>query len=174
MLEINAQFGRLSRSGAYELLNLSTLSPIQIIPGEYSGFWWDEYDVLPIGTIKYSFMDKDNNEIVIFYQFDSGGSLYDMTTNEILAEFAGADETAINAVLDAYFIPHLGPIAFTPIDLTMKGLPYIEAGDYLAAAAEDGETAYSFAMRQEISGVQILESQIESSSGDIIESEAST
>ena len=77
-------------------------------------------------------------------------------------------------MLDAYFIPHLGPIAFTPIDLTMKGLPYIEAGDYLAAAAEDGETAYSFAMRQEISGVQILESQIESSSGDIIESEAST
>ena len=172
-LEMLAYFGKTERSGAFTKERLTNASAAALTPGDYSGFWWDEYDVLPIGTVKYSFRDTNNNETVVFYQIGSGGSLYDMTKNEIIKDLGSLGEEGISDLLAESFVPHIGPIAFTPIDLDMKGLPYLEAGDYLAVTAEDGVIAYSFAMRQEISGVQVLQTHIESTSGDIIESEAS-
>ena len=74
-------------------------------------------------------------------------------------------------MLDIYFIPHLAPINFTPIDLEMKGLPYIEAGDALAVTAQDGTACNSYALRRELDGVQSLTDQIDSESGLIIDSE---
>lgn len=172
--ELNAQFGKVNRDNNFALLRLSTASPVPVVPGEYSGFWWDEYDVLPIGSVQYSFTDAGKKENVIIYEFGPGESTYDMTRNEALSIIEGVTEDYVNTLLNESFIPHLGPIAFTPIDLDMKGLPYVEPGDYLAVTAEDGQTAYSFNMRQEISGVQVLDAHIESTSGTIIESEAGT
>ena len=166
-------FGKINRSGTQEITRLSNTSPAAVHPGEFSGFWWDEYDVSPIGMVRFSFTGEDKKENVIDYYFGEGDSGYDMTGNAALKAMTGQAEDTIEGLLDVHFIPHLGPIAFTPIDLDMKGLPYLEAGDYLAVTAEDGTIAYSFAMRQEISGVQVLDAHIESTSGDIIESEAS-
>lgn len=168
-LELNAEFGKVARSGEFLRIRLNNDDAIPVPASQYSSFWWDEYDVLPIGTIKYNL---EGNEC--FYQFGQGLSIYDMTDNKALKEAVDETETNIEDFLDSCFIPHLSPITFTPIDLTMIGLPYIEAGDYLAVTAEDGVTAYSFNMRQEISGVQVLEAHVESASGDIIESGEST
>ena len=170
-LEMNAKFGRFDRAGNFEMLQLDNSSATAVQPGESSGVWWDEYDVLPIGAVKYSFTDSGNNENVIFYQFGADGSLYDMTDNELVRALSNVSETAVNEMLDDLFIPYLDPITFTPIDLSMKGLPYIEAGDYLAVAAEDGTTAYSFNMRQELNGIQVLTATVESTSGDILEAD---
>ena len=170
-LELRACFGRTKRNGSFEMFRLSNSSPVSVAPGEYSGFWWDEYDVLPIGAVKYSYTDADNNEIIIFYQFGADGSLYDMTDNELIKVLNNVSESAVNQLLDESFIPYIGPITFTPIDLSMKGLPYIEVGDYLAVAAEDGTTAYSFNMRQELNGIQVLTATVESTSGDILEAD---
>ena len=169
-LELSAMFGRTNRSNYFSLVQLDNTSPFAVQPLEYSQLWWDEYEVLPIGSIKYSFTDSNNEEQVVVYTFGSGASIYDMTGNEILKVISNPSDTSINSLLDTSFIPHIGPIAFTPIELDMKGLPYMEAGDYLAVTLEDGTIASSFNMKMEISGIQVLTASIESTSGQIIES----
>lgn len=171
MLEINAQFGFVNRFNEFDVKRLSTASPIAVYPGEYSQFWWDEYDVLPIGSIKYIFAADDSTENENVYQFSNDPSIYDMTNNEFLKTINAASQDTIITLFDESFIPHLDTITFTPIELSMKGLPYLEAGDYLAVRSEDGEIAYSFIMRQEISGIQALNTDVESISGDIIDSQ---
>ena len=170
-LELLACFGVVNRSGGFNFKRLANLSSIPILPSEYKSFWWDEYNVLPLGTVKYSFTDETGAENNAFYQFGTGASIYDMSGNEAIKALSAQDEATINSLLDDYFIPYLAPIAFTPIDMTMKGLPYMETGDYLAVTAEDGTIANSFNMNMEISGIQVLTANIESTSGDIIESE---
>lgn len=171
MLELHAMFGTVMRNGTIGMMRLSNASPESVIPGEYSKLWWDEYDVEPIGTVLCSYSNADNEDNQFEYNFGSGLSVYDMTGNEVIKALTLQDANSITDLLDALFIPYLSPVNFTPIDLTMKGLPYIEAGDYLAVAAEDGSIAYSFNMRNDISGIQVLTASIESTSGQIIESE---
>lgn len=173
MLEMSAAFGRITRDGATKIMNLNNDSPVPIPPGEYSQLWWDEFDVDPIGVVRFSFTGEDRRENIIDYYFGPGNSGYDMSGNAALSHLTGTPDTmgaTIKALLDTHFIPLLGPITFTPVDLSMKGLPYLEPGDYMAVTTEDGETAYSFNMRQTIRGVQALTTEIESVSGQILES----
>lgn len=172
LLELRALFMTADRLGGNKLLRINNTSPVAIIPGEYRQMWFDEYNVEPIGTIRYSFTDEAGEEQVVDYQFGDGASVYDMTDNEVLKLMDGADPSVIEALLDASFIPNLAPVNFVPVDLSMKGLPYIEAGDALSVTAQDGTVCNSYALRQEISGIQALEAQIDSQSGLIIESEA--
>lgn len=172
--EINAWFMKPSRASGYDVLRLSSASPVSVPPGEYSQMWFDEYNVEPIGTIRYSYTDEAGEEQVVDYQFGEGASVYDVSDNEVLKLMDGADPSVIEAMLDAFFIPNIAPVNFVPIDLNMKGLPYIEAGDALSVTAQDGTVCASYALRQEINGVQVLEAQIDSQSGLIIESEAAT
>lgn len=167
-LELNAKFGKANMQGAFEEVQLSKGDPVAVPPGLFESFWWDEYDVLPVGSVIYK-IKVNEEEREVTYTFGDGASVYDMTDNLIISSCASEQEA--NALLDEYFIPNLDPITFTPIELTMKGLPYIEAGDYLAVTAEDGTIANSFNMRQTINGIQVLTAEIESTSGDIIESE---
>ena len=168
--ELLAQFVAQDRFGSFKMVRLDNSSPESVPPGQYSEFWWDEYTVLPIGSVQYSFAES-GDEGVYTYNFGSGASVYDMTDNEVLKNMKNASVTAINTFLKNNFVPHLAPVAFTPIDMAMKGLPYLEAGDYLAVTAEDGTTAYSFDMRQEIDGLQVLTANIQSTSGEILENE---
>ena len=170
-LELNAQFGKMTRSGYFLMVRLQNDNPASVLPETVSGFWWDEYDVLPIGEILYSFAEGEAQQNVGIYAFGEGASVYDATDNAVLKIMDSSTQQSIQALFDSNFIPYIGPIAFTPIDLSMKGLPYLEAGDYLAVTAEDGMIANSFAMRQTISGIQVLTAEIESTSGDIISSE---
>ena len=170
-MEIRALFGTYGRGLVFKELRLSKDSPVSIPPGQYQEFWWDEFDVLPIGSVNYTFENQNGEKNTTAYEFDeTAPSVYDMTDNVVIEKTTDADGTVVPDLLDEYFIPNLGPIAFTPIDLSMKGLPYLEAGDYLAVMAEDGMIANSFAMRQTISGIQVLTAEIESTRGDIIAS----
>lgn len=171
-LELTAQFATASRTGGNKIISIDNTSPVSIIPGEYSQMWFDEYDVESIGTIRYSYTDEAGEEQIVDYVFGSGASVYDMTDNAVLKLMEGADPATIEAMLDASFIPYIGAVNFVPIDLALKGLPYIEAGDALSVTAQDGTICNSFALRHEISGIQALAAQIDSQSGLIIDSEA--
>lgn len=171
-MELNAKFGKANLQGAFEEVQLSKGNPVAVPPGLFENFWWDEYDVLPVGSVRYKLKVKSGEteeEKELTYQFGDGESVYDMTDNIILSSCSTEDQ--VISLLNDYFIPNLDALMFTPIDLTMKGLPYIEPGDYLAVTAEDGTIANSFNMRQTINGIQVLTAEIESTSGDIIESE---
>lgn len=170
-LEMTGRFATAARSGGMTLLRLSNSSPVAIAPGGYSQMWWDEYNVEPIGTIRYSFTDEAGEEQIVDYKFGDGASIYDMTDNAVLKAMSGTSPEVIESLLDTYFVPHLAPINFVPIDLNMKGLPYIESGDALAVTAQDGTVCNSYALRQEIDGIQSLTAQIDSESGLILDSE---
>lgn len=169
-LELNAEFATAARDGGNRIIRISNASPVSVIPGEYRQMWVDEYDVEPIGTIRYSYTDEAGEEQIVDYQFGDGASVYDMTDNAVLKMMDGADPSVIEPILDSSFIPYIGAVNFMPIDLTMKGLPYIEAGDALQVTAQDAAVYPSYALRHEISGIQALEAQIDSQSGLIIES----
>lgn len=171
-LELRAMFGKVDRSGKLQALRLNTENPVALQPERYSQLWWDEYDVEPIGTILYSFENEEDGESEQEYNFGSGASIYDMTDNALLKNLVEPSAESVQALLDEHFIPHLLPVAFTPIELTMQGLPYLEDGDYLTAVANDGTVARSFNMRHELSGIQILEADVTSVSGQIIGSES--
>jgi len=168
-LELHAAFAAPNRHGGCKLIKLSKDTSFPITPNEYSSLWWDEYNVEAIGTVRYAYTDDAGEEQVIDYKFGDGASVYEMTDNVVLKALDGADPEMIQAMLDEIFIPNLAPVNFTPIDLSMKGLPYLEAGDYLTVTAQDGTIASSFLLRHELEGVQALSAQIDSESGLIID-----
>lgn len=172
-LELSAMFGKVNRRGELVGLRLSTDNPIGIQPEKYSSLWWDEFDVAPIGSVQFNYMEEDEQKTSVFV-FGSGASVYDLSDNAVINSLEGASLEEIQGLLQQYFIPHLLPVAFTPIELNMQGLPYIEDGDYLSVVAADGTEAFSFNMRHELSGIQLLEAEVTSVSGQIIDSEVVT
>ena len=170
-LELNAMFGKVNRAGKLQGLRLSTDEPVAVKPSQYLNFWWDEYDVAPIGSVLYSFEDEEEGAQTLEYNFGAGASMYDMTDNALLKALETPTAEVVQGMLDQNFIPHLLPVAFTPIELSMQGQPYLEDGDYLAVTAADGTVARSFNMRHELSGIQVLEAEVTSVSGQIMDSD---
>jgi hypothetical protein len=177
VLELNAKYGKRSRNSAFERVALSTSSPIPMSTDEYSTLWWDEYDIAPIGSVTLTYMDIDlNEEQTITYEFGDGISEYDMTDNYLLKNLAVSKndltnqtvEEFVTGLLDTYFIPNITDIAFTPVQLSSLGLPYLEAGDYLEIDDGNGGTVGTYIMSRTLSGVQFLEDDIESKGGEII------
>lgn len=170
-LELTARFILQGRDGNVKMVRLSDESQTAVAPGDFSKMWWDEYDVDDIGTVRFAFADKAGEEQIEDYRIGDGNSIYDMTDNETIMALASANPDTVKSLLDTYFVPHLGSVKFTPVDLTMKGLPYIEAGDAITVTAHDGTEVNTYVLRNEISGIQSLEAQIDSESGMIIDSE---
>lgn len=170
-LELSAWFAIAQRSGGLAIRRLSSTSPVPLGPGDYSQFWFDEYSVEPIGTVRYAYTDDADEEQVVDYVFGDGASVYDMTDNAVLKIMDNASPSAIESFLQVFFIPYLGTVSFLPIDMEMKGLPYIEAGDAITVTAQDGTVCNSYVLRQTQTGVQALRSQVDSQSGLIIDSE---
>ena len=170
-LELNAQFGKTERNGLPTAVRLSKATPIARTPEDYVQGWWDEFNVDAIGTIIFSYTDSAGSSQTVEYSIGSGSSVYDMTDNTVLDSLIDASVESIKTILDNCFIPYLEPVNYTPFDFSFKGMPHLEAGDYLQVVAEDGDIVNSYAMRQEISGVQVLSAGISSASGKIIDSE---
>lgn len=168
-LELTAKFGRVDRNGIYQISTLDNTSPIAIGPSLYSELWWDEYDISDIGSIVFTYHDSatDKDETTI-YSFRSGESVYEMKDNYLLKHLEDLSASTIQGILDTYFIPNLGTLNFTPIDLDMVGLPYIESSDYLTVTAEDGVEVSSYVLRHTISGIQALGDKIESTNGELL------
>jgi hypothetical protein len=168
ILELNAQFGRYSRTGEFERMNLDRSNPIQISASEYSEVWWDDYSIDGVGLITYRFGNNDT----VAYSIGGGGSEYDMTSNYLLEHYVTDDtETAVNqiqALLDTYFVPKLDNLSYLPSDGTLIGLPYLEAGDYIEIATGAGDTIGTYILTRTISGIQTLTDSIESKGGEVM------
>jgi hypothetical protein len=171
--EIFARFYKADRFGGGEAILLYNSNPEEISPGEYSEMWWDEYDVEPIGsvTVTYENSSDNSNENTISIPIGSGGSVYNMENNEALQNLSSMTESDLKTLILTDFKPNVGAVHFTPVELTMKGFPWIEAGDALEITAEDGVTVDTYALRIEMNGIQDLQLYVESQGGQIIESE---
>lgn len=163
-LELFGDFGKASRTGGWSVIQLDNSNPESITPSDTEELWYDEYDVSPVGTVVYKIGEEE-----FTYEFGGGLSVYDLTDNFVIQYLDGATESTVNALLDATLIPALEAVNFTPVELHMRAMPWIEAGDALQITTEDGEVVNTFAMSHAISGIQMLQATIESSGGELVE-----
>lgn len=166
--ELAAAFATENRGKGLEVIVLSPSSPASISPGDYEEVWWDEYDVDPIGTVMVSYRNGEEGEATANVTLGAGASLYDMTDNEVLKNLSDADLDSVTELLSGDFAANATSVGFTPIDMTMQGWPWLEAGDALQITAEDGTVVNTYALRIEMDGVQHLTSTITAEGGEII------
>lgn len=179
-LELQCKFGSPARVGGMEITLLDNSNPIELLPDNYSELWYDETTISPIGFVELNFKDETGNDQEITVQIGSGSSIYDLRDNEVLANMAftiskSEAEAGITiqskliAFLNSIFTPNIPDLTFVPIELSKKGLPYLEAGDAIEIETEDGQIVPSFILRQTITGIQFLSADVESSNGEAME-----
>lgn len=171
LMEIMGAFLRAKRIGGSEVFRISenqTLIPVS--RSDWEEFWWDENDVDPIGTVNAKFSDDENSgeESIMTFSIGDGASIYTMEDNVVL-ENTVASQAELQAAIDQYFAPNAEVINFTPVDLNMRGLPYLESGDYIQLTAEDGTTVNTYILEQTINGIQHLTADITSTNGELLE-----
>lgn len=162
-LELNAQFGTQDRTNNYKVMRISDGGTENVIPSEYESIWWDDYTVNNVGAVSYNFADSSSGR----YQFGNGESSYSMYDNGLLQALPELTKQNVDAIIDARFVPHLAGVVYTPSDIDLMAMPWIEAGDMISATAEDGTIVNILVMQQQISGIQTLKASVQASGGRI-------
>lgn len=167
-LELCGWFLKPDRSGTLEFFQMSenpTLIPVAT--DDWAEFWWDETPIQAIGQVNVIYT-KDNVEQQGTFVIGDGNSVYTIEDNDVLTN-VDVDDTMLQDLLDAYFAPNASVVNFTPVELSMRGLPYLESGDYIELTAEDGETVETYILSQTISGIQHLTAEVTSTNGALLE-----
>lgn len=167
-LELQALFGRIGRNGSFEVMHLSDGATETIQRSQYRSVWWEDDSVSPIGTVRYAFKGNRNGEITE-YIFGEGLSVYDMTDNYVLDNILNGTDEIIQKILNESFIPNLSDVQFIPAEIDMQAIPYLQAGDYVEAVLEDGTTITTVILQRTISGLQMLQDELQSSGGEVFE-----
>lgn len=179
-LELQCRFGSPSRTGGMEITALDNTSPVSILPENYAELWYDETTIAPIGYVQVKFKDETDNEQDLTVQIGTGASVYDLRDNAVLqnmvftvskaeAEAGITIESKLLAFLNSVFTPNIPDLTFIPIELSKKGLPYLEAGDAVTITTGDGQVVPSFILRQTVKGIQFLTADVESANGEAVE-----
>lgn len=167
-LELSGAFGLNDRAGKYQRVELDNSSPYSMTPGDYSECWYEEFDISDIGVIIYKYEDADNGEQIISYDLGNGGeSVYDLTGNYLLAEIPTTKAQA-KSLIDTHFVPHIGDVEFTPVEMTAKGRPWVEPGDAVEVTMEDGEVVETYILERTLSGIVSLTDDVKSTGGTLI------
>jgi len=179
-LELQCRFGSPSRTGGMEITALDNTSPVSILPENYAELWYDETTIAAIGYVQVKFKDETGEEQDLTVQIGNGASVYDLRDNAVLqnmvftvskaeAEAGVTIESKLLAFLNSVFTPNIPDLTFIPIELTKKGLPYLEAGDAVTITTGDGQVVPSFILRQTVKGIQFLTADVESANGEAVE-----
>jgi len=169
-LELSGLFLKPGRSGSLSFFQMSeNPTAIPVPTSDWAEFWWDETPIDAIGQVKVIYTDTENNEQQQqTFTIGDGNSIYTIENNEVLKS-AELDETTMQSILSTYFEPNASVINFTPVELEMRGLPYLESGDYIELTAEDGETVETYILSQTINGIQHLTASVTSTNGALLE-----
>ena len=167
-LELIGNFVKPDRNGSLSFFQMSdNPTAIAVSASDWSSFWWDETPIDSIGLVNVIYT-QDGEEQQQGFEIGDGNSVYTIENNEVL-KAAELDETTMQSILTTYFEPNASVINFTPVELEMRGLPYLESGDYIELTAEDGETVQTYILNQTISGIQNLRADVTSTTGDLLE-----
>lgn len=167
-LELIGNFVKPDRNGSLSFFQISdNQTAIAVSASDWSSFWWDETPVESIGTVNVIYTEN-NEEQQETFSIGTGNSVYTIENNEAL-KTAELDSTTMESILTTYFAPNASVVNFTPVEMTMRGLPYLESGDYIEMTAEDGTVVDTYILSQTISGIQHLVADITSTNGNLLE-----
>lgn len=159
-------------TGGYKVAEMEKTVVETIDRSQYESCWWDEYDILPVQAVRYSYIDDDEKkqEATVFTGTDNTGSefsLYDMSGNYVLTQMNNPTLDKITAIINEKLMPNIQQLLYTPVELDAVALPYLETTDYIEVqtGAEDVPAVQSFVLRRDMSGQQHLTDSIDSVSG---------
>ena len=134
----------------------------------YSSAWWEDSITKPYGSITATYKNtKDEEVTTIYYLVDiekeeylpSDFQDYDISNSYFVAEKQWTEEEMLKYMKN--IADAIKFMQYTPCSITMRGLPYLEAGDRITVHAE-GVTFETYALRRTLKGVQSLTDIIES------------
>lgn len=169
--EMRGEFGKVSRAGAIVPMTINNTPTAELEQGEIEALWWDESVVNPVGAVQVSYTDSSTKEeSTAVIQIGNGASVYDMTANYYFQKW-GQTLDGITALIQSQFAANIAALTWTPTDATTRGLPYLEAGDWITCdtGAEDVTEVGFPILRRELTGIQSLTDTITSVAGMIIE-----
>lgn len=189
-VEIQGKFIHESRYGALEFINIIENSGLyprddlypsdSLYPKEanviadrslYSDLYYEEYTVKKYGKIIVPFKNDKGEKEDFIYRFNyDNENVYDMSNNYIFNNLVFAKDE-IKTILNNYFIPNIEKITYVPADITMKGLPYIEAGDIINVITQDSGFE-TIVWQRVLKGIQALTDDI-TATGDEVNSDRS-
>ena len=162
IMELTGQFLKVTRTSELAVYKMSDHQTLISVPNsDWSEFWWDENPIDTIGIVNVTLSEEESTGISI----GTGTSVYVMDDNNILQNGYWTLAQA-NAALQGQFKSETAYANYTPVDLKMRGLPYLEAGDKIQLTAGDGATVTTYIMSQTIMGIQNLQTTATSVSGD--------
>ena len=219
--ELSCSFIHSERDGSISVETLDNSSPYSLLQSDVEdSAWWDEYDVNPIGVVKYTFYNPYTGYIANgSYEYNSENkSIYDLSGNEVfekmdfsvfkattaakmsnknvIYKYTGSESgyvtddfyyfdgesqewvsgghyenvtSVVNFVLENIFMLDVNSVNFTPVEMDIRGLPFLEAGDAFTLTLSDGTVLNSYILNHRISGIQHLTDSIDSVSGEVIE-----
>lgn len=189
ILELNGLFGKFDRNGKFRGISLSNLFPypsdtlypsedvypegcdIDIWPAncQFTNFWYDDYYVKPIGKIQAIYKSGDNTTAVAEYIVDEHAeNVYVMSDNIFLLNNIWSNDEVVSILESVY--KNIAGISYYPMQATIRGLPYAEAGDSICFHFHNGEeNIRSLILRRELSGNQSLSDNISASGNEFNE-----
>lgn len=191
-LELTGRFGCPGRDGTYDFRTLNGdfgLYPAtDIYPSEdlfpqganatadrsvYYDLWYEEYAVRPFGKVVADYLDTDGQNQTLSYVFDAvAENVYYLKNNTIL-QHSTYSAGEIQELLDTYFVPNVQGVSYVPAEISMKGLPYLEAGDVIDVLTQEGGFE-TIIMQRTLKGILALVDNIESTGDELTEDTTDT
>lgn len=131
---------------------------IELSDYKLSSFWHDDYMVKPFGRIQAKYKDKNGEDAVAEYVFDeTAENVYVIKDNPLLTDTNHAEADVLELLKN--MSENIRGISYTPFDLTMRGLPYMEVGDSIIIHTKD-EDIKTILLKRTLSGVRAMTDKI--------------
>ena len=145
-------------------LHLAPTNAQSIAAGQYDSVWWDDYDISPVGRILYLY-GKDHAKTGKV-GIGGGRSVYDLRDNAVLAALEMTPSQVTKIVKKGLKKALKNLQGYCPAEIDMPAWPWLEPGDYLQIAAEDGTIVSTYLLKRTMTGVQMLFDHIEAPGGE--------
>lgn len=179
--ELNGIFGKINKNGDFVSLNINNsfalypedvifpnnelypVNPSNYQPLEataYKAAYYEEYVTHKIGYVRVTYLATDNEKYSITVKCDPNyDNVYNMTNNYVFLNKVWTAKQVKEMIL-TYFYPNINEVSYSPAQVSIKGLPFVEAGDVIKVHADNG-IFKTFVFRRTLTGEQVLVDNIE-------------
>lgn len=156
--EINGVFGIIDNAGYLKFITLDTTSAVETIPvGARRSLDHEDYSVDPIDALV---IRQESNDIGA--SVGSGNNPYIIQGNFLAYGKSSAQLTTIATNIFGV----ISGVAYVPVQLQCRGLPYLEPGDCIDITMQDGSETRTLVLSRTLSGVQSLVDDIRASGNE--------
>lgn len=102
----------------------------------------------------------------MYYVYSGNWYAYNGTEFVQMGEYE-SKSSIIEHMLDTFFLPY-ADIHFTPVDMNIRGLPFLQCGDAITLTAADGTVIQSYILNHTFSGIQHITENLDTVQGEVL------